>query len=63
MSKCIECGNELDTGGDNLRCSQCRWKHQNLAGITGWVCPVCGRGNSPYTSTCLCQPLPNKITC
>ena len=22
--------------------------------IKGWVCPVCGRGLSPYTSTCPC---------
>ena len=24
----------------------------------GWVCPVCGRGNAPSTSTCACTPLP-----
>ncbi len=23
----------------------------------GWVCPVCGRGNSPFTSTCPCKPI------
>ena len=29
----------------------------------GWVCPICGRGNSPFTSTCPCKPLDIKITC
>lgn len=22
----------------------------------GWVCPNCGRGNSPWTNTCPCIP-------
>ena len=21
----------------------------------GWICPVCGRGNAPWTHTCLCR--------
>ena len=29
----------------------------------GWICPVCGRGNSPFTSTCPCRPLKTQITC
>ena len=24
-------------------------------GVTGWVCPVCGRGLSPYTAVCPCR--------
>jgi hypothetical protein len=30
----------------------------------GWVCPVCGRGVSPYLETCPCQPPPKyEVTC
>lgn len=23
--------------------------------ITGWICPVCGRGLSPFTAVCPCK--------
>ena len=32
--------------------------------ISGWICPVCGRGLSPYTSVCPCKGYPKiEITC
>lgn len=31
-------------------------------GIIGWICPVCGRGLSPYTSSCPCA-VKWEITC
>ena len=29
----------------------------------GWLCPRCGRGNSPTSQTCLCVPFETKVTC
>jgi hypothetical protein len=36
---------------------------QKATGPSGWLCPACGRGNSPYTSTCPCIPIPMVVTC
>lgn len=34
------------------------------SGHFGWVCPVCGRGLSPYTAVCPCQNQTRwEITC
>lgn len=35
----------------------------NKSAQYGWICPVCGRGNSPFTSTCPCQPIKWDVTC
>lgn len=29
---------------------------------SGWLCPACGRGNSPYSNICPCNPIPITIT-
>lgn len=47
-----------------------------IGGLMGWICPVCGRGLSPYTDSCPCAlnhnitygtgttvPLSGTITC
>ena len=34
--------------------------------MVGWICPVCGRGLSPFTSICPCKGYVDgewKITC
>ena len=33
--------------------------------MTGWICPVCGRGLSPYISVCPCKEYGKKweVTC
>lgn len=33
-------------------CEQCQPKK---FGMTGWVCPVCGMGNSPFSAVCPCK--------
>jgi hypothetical protein len=32
----------------------------NFTAMRGWVCPVCGKGNSPYSTQCGCTP-PIKV--
>ena len=39
-------------------------KSYNVPAMQGWICPVCGRGLSPYTSVCPCKNSKGwKITC
>ena len=52
--KCYKCGVELTTGDTNDGlCTKCK-NDTSLSGLQAWVCPVCGRGNSPYNATCPC---------
>jgi hypothetical protein len=61
--KC-SCGKELNSGDINGLCRECENNQKIKAFLVyGWVCPVCGRCNSPYTTTCPCQPIKLDITC
>ena len=41
--------------------SEC--ENENL-GLMGWLCPRCGRGNSPFATSCPCLPMPPiTVTC
>ena len=37
----------------------------NAPKMTGWICPICGRGLSPYTSVCPCKETGKgwEVTC
>lgn len=68
------CGKELDSGDSADVCYPCRTKFSKpdtghsagscwfpsapIYGPTGWICPVCGRGNAPGITICPCKPLP-----
>ena len=68
--KCIKCGKELTSSGDdylNITCSVCKLKEltktiipASPVGMYGWICPRCGQVWSPFTSQCHCPP--NTIT-
>ena len=41
-------------------------EHKDIAlgGPVGWICPVCGRGQSPYSTYCPCRGWQtHEITC
>jgi len=35
---------------------------QSKTQLTGWICPICGRGCSPYSTFCPCN-VKYEITC
>ncbi len=43
-------------GRKNQQINECEC--QKPKGMLGWVCPVCGRGNSPFSSACPCVSFP-----
>jgi len=36
-------------------CQECYSQGITPAGLCGWICPRCGRGNSPYIAQCPCN--------
>jgi predicted amidophosphoribosyltransferase len=76
--RCIVCGKEMkNTLGGNYHCENCGNAVNDLVNRPsncdipipqgfgkqeGWICPVCGRGLSPWTSFCPCQGSDMKIT-
>lgn len=76
--RCIVCGKEMkNTLGGNYHCENCGHAVNDLVNRPsncdipmpqdfgkqeGWICPVCGRGLSPWTSFCPCKGSEMKIT-
>ena len=72
--KCIKCGKEMiNTTGGNYTCPKCNMSVNDLVyrpqncdmpmpqglGKQGWICPICGRGVSPWVDICPCQRIEN----
>lgn len=69
--KCIRCGEEMNsTTGGSYTCPKCRMEVNDLvyrpqnydispthdtSKKEGWICPVCGRGVSPWMDFCPCK--------
>ncbi len=58
-SFCYKCGKHLMGVFyivDGLRlCGECYSRDVSPSAPYGWICPRCGRANSPYTAQCLCN--------
>jgi len=50
--KCWHCGVELNCGEIKGLCSTCHIEIENPKPQVGWICPVCGLGNSPSSKKC-----------
>jgi len=61
-SYCVKCGKPLGsiyyTIDDQPWCSECylRFEKETTPAYSqGWICPRCGRVNSPYVNQCPCS--------
>ncbi len=45
---------ECSCGKTNEEVDDCETCNIKISNITGWVCPLCKRGNSPYSAICPC---------
>jgi len=66
---CPKCKTEIETMRKKIKDAEKKHapelpEHPIPAGAIGWTCPRCGRGNSPFSSSCPCVPLPiPTVTC
>ena len=72
---CLLCGKEMESTASNT-CPECdlnlhdmlnrEWLKTNVQPDkplkTGWICPVCGRGMSPYESYCNCNSKESAVS-
>jgi len=70
---CDRCGRNIESSyiivGDKKICGVCQWEKDtnplppaDYSYMRGWICPVCGKGNSPYSTQCPCEPSRDIIT-
>jgi len=52
---CDKCGLPKTYTGDTTNIILCSCEEKKSSGITGWKCPVCGAGVSPFTTQCPCN--------
>lgn len=57
---CGKINEQMDDCGD---CNKKVETEQTKPQFVGWLCPVCGRGNSPFSAVCPCKGWDNTITC
>lgn len=49
---------ECTCGKHNQAVDECVDCNPKPVGLSGWICPVCGRGHSPFKTSCDCVPYP-----
>ena len=53
--KCPECGFSVDESKLQQFPNVLPEPEVKQVGWVGWTCPVCGRGNSPWSTVCPCK--------